>query len=365
MNKKIQFAGPWITQKEIECVISATKNGFYDNHSVYVRRLEKIICDVTGAKYCFATPCCTTAMFSSILALDLKEGDEVICTDISWASTSFVIDYVKATPVFVDIEENTLNISPMAIEKAITSKTRAIMVVHMYGHPAKMDEIMEIANKYNLKVIEDAAPALGATYKGQKVGTFGDFGCFSFHGAKLTVSGQGGALITSDDELWKKVKLISSTGRTDSQANFWCDIVGYHHEISNLCAALAYAQITRIDELIELKHRIFSWYYERLKDVKEVKLLTQQENCFSTYCYPAMILKTDVNREYILLYLEKLNIHARNVFPRMSKFPMHEARFENPVASMVERKGMNLPSAANLTEEVIDFVCKNLIRLVK
>jgi len=367
MNKKIAFAGPSITQIEIDCVIDATKNGFYETNNVYVKKLEELVCEFTGAKYCFATPCCTSAMHASCLALDLKEGDEVICTDISWASTSFVIDYTGAIPVFVDIEKETWCIDPKAIEEAITPKTKAIMLVHMFGHPSKMDAIMNIAKKHNIKVIEDSAPALGAVYKNKKVGTFGDFGCFSFHGAKLTVSGQGGVFISNDKELFEKAKLLSSTGRTDSQANFWCDVAGYHYEISNLCASLAYAQITRVDELIDIKRKIHSWYYERLKDIEEVNLLVEQENCYSTYCYPALLLDEGlrISREDILRKLEELNIHARNVFPRMSRFPMHEQRFENPIASIVERQGMNLPSPANIVEDDVAFVCESLINIIR
>lgn len=367
MRKKIAFAGPSITQLEEQTVQDATVNGFYDNNSAYVEKLENLICEYTGAKHCFATPCCTSAMYSSCLALDLKRGDEVICTDISWASTSFAIDYVKAIPVFVDIEPETWCISPKAIESAITEKTKAIMLVHLFGHPAKMDEIMSIAHKYNIRVIEDAAPALGSTFKGQKVGTFGDFGCFSFHGAKLAVSGQGGVFITSDKELYEKAFLLSTTGRTDSQATFWCDVVGHHHEIANICAALAYAQVLRVDELINIKRQIFQWYYDRLKNAKGLNLLTEQPNCFSNYCYPSLFLGEEVavSRGKILNEFKELNIYARPVFPRMSRFPMHEARFENPVASIVQKRGMNLPSAANLVEEDIDFVCESLLKIIR
>lgn len=367
MRKKIAFAGPSITQLEVQTVQDATVNGFYDNNSIYIKKLENLICEYTGAKYCFATPCCTSAMYSSCLALGLKDEDEVICTDISWASTSFVIDYVKATPVFVDVEPETWCISPEAIENAITEKTKAIMLVHMFGHPAKMDEIMLIAHKYNIRVIEDAAPSLGSTFKGQKVGTFGDFGCFSFHGAKLVVSGQGGVFITNDEDLYKKAFLLSTTGRTDSQATFWCDVVGHHHEISNICAALAYAQVLRIDELIGIKRQIFRWYYDRLSNVNGIALLKEQPNCFSNCCYPSLLLGDEiaVSREVVLDKLKDLNIHARPAFPRMSKFPMHEARFDNPISSVVEKRGMNLPSAANLVEEDIDFVCESLLKIVR
>ncbi len=367
MNKKIPFAGPSITQFEIDCVIDGVKNGFYENFSGYIKKLEKEVCEYTGTKYSIATHSCTLALHSACMGLGLQRGDEVICTDLSWAATSFAIDYTEATPVFVDIDPDTWCISPEAIEKAITKDTKAIMLVHMFGHPAKMDEIMRIANKYNLKIIEDAAPSLGATFKGKQVGSFGDYGCFSFHGAKLAVSGQGGILVTNDEELYRKAYLFSNMGRTNTQADFWCDIVGHQHSMANVTAALAYAQVKRIDELIEIKHNIFNWYKERLENIKSIKLITQQENCFSTYCYPSLLLSDNITikRREILNRLENLNIHCRGSFPRMSRFPMHEQRFKNPIASKVEEKGMNLPSPANMTEEDVDFICESLIKIIR
>jgi len=366
MNKKINFAGPIVTEKEVECVIDATINGFYDTNNVYVKKLEDLLCKYNEVKYSFATPCCTSAMHVACMALGLKKGDEVICTDISWASTSFVIDYTGATPVFVDIDPKTWCICPEAIERAITPKTKAVMLVHMFGHPAKMDDIMEITNKYNIAVIEDAAPAMGSTFKNQKAGTFGDFGCFSFHGAKLTVSGQGGAYITNNEELFNRAKLLSTTGRTDSQANFWCDVAGYHYEISNICAALAYAQISRIEELINVKREIHSWYKEQLKEVEGLDLLEEQKDCYSNYCYPCLFVDPKiikVSRDQIIKELEVANIHARNVFPRMSRFPMHEQRFDNPIATIVEKQGMNLPSSGRITKEDVSYVCETLIKV--
>lgn len=347
-------------------VVDAVENGFYDNFDGYIKKLEAEVCSLLNVNYCIATHSCTLALYTACLALDLGEGDEVICTDLSWASTSFVIDYTAAVPVFVDIDPDTWCISPSAIEKAITPKTKAIMLVHMWGHPARMDEIMDIANRYNLKVIEDAAPAMGATFRDKSVGTFGDFGCFSFHGAKLTVSGEGGVIVTNDKELYDRALLIVNMGRTDSKAVFWCDILGHQHRIANLTASLAYAQLTRIHELIKMKHTIFSWYYNRLKNVQDIELLLQQPHCLSTYCYPAFLMsdKIKVNREDLLSQLKDLNIHARPAFPRMSRFPMHEQRFDNPIASIVEERGVNLPSAMNLTENDIDFVCTALLDII-
>lgn len=215
MRKKIAFAGPWITQKEIDYVTDATWNGFYETYDQHAKKLEKTICEYLGVKHAIATHCCTLALHLACASLGLKEGDEVICTDFSWIATAYAIKYTGAEPVLVDIDPDTWCISPAAIRAAITPKTKAIMLVHCFGHPAQMDEIMAIAREHRLRVIEDAAPALGAEFNGQKTGTFGDFACFSFQGAKLTVSGEGGVVVTNDDELYEKAALLASMGRTD------------------------------------------------------------------------------------------------------------------------------------------------------
>lgn len=367
MRKKISFAGPWITQKEIDYVNDAVINGWYETFDMHTKKLEKAVCDYLGVKYAIATHCCTQALHLATAGHGLKPGDEVICTDTSWVATAYSIVYTGATPVFVDIDPDTWCISPQAIRGAITPKSKAIMLVHTFGHPAQMDEIMAIAKEHNLKVIEDAAPSMGAEFKGQKTGTFGDAACFSFQGAKITVSGEGGILVTNDKELFDKVSLLASMGRTDSQAVFWSDMLGWQYTIGNLPAALALAQVERIDELVARKREIFSWYLERLEGVKGIKIIKEKQGCKSNYCYPSILLEDSVatERDYILKCFREQNIHCRPAFPQMSLFPVHEQRFPNPVAAKVSARGISLSSAANITKEEVNFVCDNLLQLIK
>jgi perosamine synthetase len=364
--KKISFAGPSITQKEIDYVVDATVNGFYEHYDQHTKKLEHTVANYLGVKYAIATHCCTLALHLAAEVLNLGPDDEVIVTDFSWVATSYAVAYTGAKCVFVDIDPDTWCIDPLLIEAAITSKTKAIMLVHAFGYPAEMDKIMDVARRYNLKVIEDAAPALGSEFKGQKVGTFGDIGCFSFQGAKLTVSGEGGIFVTNDKNIYEKAKLLSSMGRTDSQAVFWSDHLGYQYTIANLTAALALAQVERVNELIAKKRQIFNWYYDRLKDVPGVKIIKEKEGIKSNYCYPSILLEDsiDVDRDLVLAKLKEKNIHCRPGFPQMSRFPVFEQRFKNPVALRVEKRGISLASAANLEEEDIDFVCKSLISLI-
>jgi perosamine synthetase len=366
MLKKISFAGPWITQKEVDYVIDATKNGFYENYTAHTVRLEKAISEYLGAKYVIATHCCTHALHLAALALNLGPEDEVIIPDFSWVATAYAISYTGAKCVFVDIDPDTWCINPGSIKAALTSRTKAIMLVHTFGHPAQMDQIMSIARRYNLKVIEDAAPALGSRFEGKRVGTFGDVSCFSFQGAKLTVSGEGGVFVTNDQALYEKAKLLASMGRTDSGGVFWSDVVGYQYTIANLTAALALAQVERIDELLAKKRQIFSWYYDRLKDVEGLKLISEKDGCYSNYCYPSLLLqdRIAVDRDLVLHKLREVNVHCRPGFPQMSLFPAFEQRFPNPVAYKVWKRGISLSSAANLDEQDIDFVCRQLIKFL-
>ncbi len=362
-KKKIAFAGPWITKKEVQYVRDGVLYGFYETFDQHVRKLEQTVCEYIGARYAIATHCCTLALHLACETLGFKEGDEVICTDFSWAATAYAISYTGATPVFVDIDPKTWCIDPDAIERAITKKTKGIMLVHTFGHPSDMDRIMVIARKYQLKVVEDAAPALGSTYKGKHVGTFGDIGCFSFHGAKIAVSGEGGILVTNNEEYYKKAKLLASMGRTDSRAVFWSDMLGFQYTIANLTASLALAQVERIEELVARKRQIHSWYREALDGVSGIDLLEEQGDVRSNYCYPSLLLPRHMRleRDVILAKLKALNIHARPAFPRMSEFPLYApSRFPNPVATRVAAQGISLPSAGNLTKRDVFFVGKAL-----
>ena len=364
-QKNMAFAGPSITDREVKYVTDAVKNGWYTTFDKDIKKLEKTIAKYVGVKYALSGFCATHSMHLACLVCGFKKGDEVICTDFSWVATAYVITYTGATPVFVDIDPNTWCISPKAIEKAITPKTKGIMLVHSFGIPCDMDAIMKIARKYKLKVIEDAAPSLGSLYKGKKVGGIGDVGCISFHGAKIAVGGEGGMFLTNNKEYYEKAILLSNTGRTDRITTFWCDVLGYEYQMANVTAALITAQVERIEELVANKRKIYNRYYKNLKDNPKLKLLREYEGDRANYCYPAVLLKSSkINRDDLVLKLAKYNIHARNAFPRMSLFPMYTARFKNPVATEVMKNGFNLPAAANINEKDVDLVCEVLLKLI-
>ena len=208
----ILTAGPSISQYETYYAYDAALNGWNSEWSKYLDIFQRKFKDYVGAKYALATSSCTGALHIALLALGIGEGDEVIVPDQTWVATANAVRYVQATPVFVDINKTDWTINPIEIQRAITPRTKAIIPVHMYGHPANMSHVVEIANKYNLFIVEDAAPSIGAEFNGKKTGSFGHFAAFSFQGAKLMVTGEGGMLLTNDDELYLKAKKIWDQG---------------------------------------------------------------------------------------------------------------------------------------------------------
>jgi len=365
MEKIIQTAGPSITQKEIDYVLDAVKNGWYENWNGYLNKFEKKFSEYIGTSHAIPTSSCTGALHLSLAALGIKKGDEVIVPDTSWVATAAVVTYVQAKPVFVDIDPESFTINPDCIESAITRRTKAILPVHLYGHPADMDPILDIAHDRDLVVIEDAAPSIGAEYKGQKTGTLGDIAGFSFQGAKLMVTGEGGMLVTDDDTIFERAASLANQGR-DPKIPFQINEIGLKYKMSNLQAALGLAQLERIDELIDKKRQIFDWYFSRLSEIPEIQISMEKKWAHSIHWMTSIILSNSlsIKREDLQSKLLEKRIDTRPIFRPMSSFPMFKKR-NYPVAEFVGKRGINLPCALNLTEDQVNYVCEELIRVLK
>lgn len=357
--ERILTAGPHVGPEEIMYVLNAVKTGWGANWDNYLKKFEKSFAEYIGVKYCIATSSCTGALHLSLAALGVGPGDEVIVPDFTWIASVSVVNYVGATPVFVDVKKSDWTIDTKKIEAAITKKTKAIIPVHTYGYPCDMEKIMEIAKKHKLYVIEDAAPAVGATVGNKKVGSFGDAGCFSFQGAKLLVTGEGGMLCTNNKDLFEKAKNLNDHGR-DSNITFWINQIGYKYKMSNLQAAFGLAQLEKIDFLINKKREIFNEYVRWLSPLPEITFCINQPNKESIFWMTSILLTDDckLKREEIIKKLdEKYNIDSRPVFPKVSKFPMYK-EVENSISEYVSKRAMNLPSGVGLTrEDVIRVAC--------
>lgn len=360
VNKMILTAGPSITQKEIDYVNDAIANGHDEHWGDYIKKFEKAFAEYIGVKHALTTSSCTGALHLALVALGIKEGDEVIVPDSSWIATASVVRYVGATPVFVDVKSDSWTIDPLKIQQLITSRTKAIIPVHAYGHPAEIIRIMSIANEYGLFVIEDAAPSVGADLNHQKMGSFGDVGCFSFQGAKLLSTGEGGMIVTNNDTVFDHIKHFAEHGR--SGAGFHISDIGYKYKMSNLQAAWGLAQLERIEELLAKKLLIYNWYDEELWGIDGLQLSKKSTYCErSNHWMTSIVLnkKFNVDRDELMLKMKEKGIDSRPFFPCMSSFPMFIEAY-SPVAKHIGANGINLPSAHKLTQEQVVYICSTI-----
>jgi perosamine synthetase len=245
---------------------------------------------------------------------------------------------------------------PAAFEAAITARTKAVIPVHMYGHPADMDAINRIAAQHDIAVIEDAAPGIGSTYHGRPVGALGRIAVFSFQGAKPIVTGEGGMLVTRDEALFEKASWYWDHCRTRGEI-LCIDGIGYKYKMSNLQAALGLAQLERITEIIAKRRKIFDWYKDRLGDIDGLVLNTEREGCTNSYYVPTIVLEGEfgLDADALMAALDEVGIASRPFFRCISKFPMFSPA-TTPVADFLARNGVNLPCPSNLTEEDADYV---------
>lgn len=366
-EKMILTAGPSITQKEIDYVNDAVRNGWNFHLDDYVVKFEKTLANYVGMKHCVAVTRGTHALHLSLVLFGIGPGDEVIMPDVTFVACSNTVEYTGAKPVFVDIDPKTWCIDVDSFKNAITSKTKVVMPVWMYGSAPEMEKIMEIAKKHNIKVIEDSCPALGTIYQGKSAGTWGDCGAFSFQGAKIATMGQGGAFVTDNTDYDTRSRSLYKHGR-DFGREFWHDKVGFMYEPSNLQAALGLAQVERIEELVAKKRQIFKWYRDRLADIPCITMNYEQPNV-RINCWMSSIVLQDnapLKRDDLRKALKERNIDTRPFFYPLSMFPLYEGKVSvnNPVAYRVGLNGINLPSGVLLTEEIVDYVASNVRELL-
>ena len=353
----ILTAGPAISEKENFNAFLASKYGWNKKYNGFIADLENKFAKYIGVKYALATSSCTGALHIALTALDISKNDEVIVPDVSWIATARAVTYTNAKPVFADIEYDTWNINISSLLKCINKKTKAIIPVHMYGQPANILEIKKIAKKYNLYVIEDAAPAIGSKINDIKCGSAGDFSAFSFQGAKLLVAGEGGMLCTNNKKLFDKAKKISEQGRNPNYT-FWIDGPGLKYKMSNIQAAIALAQLERVDELIYKKRRIFKWYKEYLQPKNNFILQEENSDSYSNYWMTnILITHKKCKRTNLIKYLRKNNIDSRPVFSPISEYPIWDRKLKaKRVSKLIGNNAINLPSGVTLTKEEIRYI---------
>lgn len=360
MTSLIPISQPSISEKEIAYVTDAVSSGWVSSIGSYIQKFEKSFAEFCNVDFALATSNGTTALHLALLSLGMGKGDEVIVPDLTFIATANAVTYVGATPVMVDIDRDTLCICPASIRKAITSKTRAIIPVHLYGHPADMVSISAIAKEYGLAVIEDAAEAHGAMLNGRKVGSFGDCGVFSFYGNKIITSGEGGMITTNNEELYLKAKRLRDHAM-NPQKRYWHDEIGYNYRITNLQAALGVAQLERIDLFIEKRREIMGWYRNQLGAYPQLRLNYDAPGATNVYWMICLEVQgmTEATRTLLMADLRVRGVDSRPYFYPVSDMPMYE-HANTPVAHRVFASGINLPSYFDITQSDVGYICEQV-----
>jgi len=365
---KYPVTEPEIGEEELNNVIEAVRSGWVSSKGKFIEEFENLFARYVGVKYGVATSNGTAALHLALAALGVKPHDEVIVPDLTFAATINAVLYVGAKPIIVDIDPKYWCLSPSNIRGAITSRTKAIIPVHLYGHPCDMDAIMEIAERYGLYVIEDAAEAHGAEYKGRKVGSFGHVACFSFYGNKIITTGEGGMCLTNDEELAEKMKILRDHGM-DPKKRYWHNVIGFNYRMTNLQAALGVAQLSKIERFIEKKRKIARLYEEELSSIEGITLHPEMSWAKCVYWLYSILVdrKLGISRDKLAEKLESYGIETRNFFYPLHEMPPYQeyVNLSYPASSDISSRGLNLPSSVKLSEEDITYITRKIKEVLK
>lgn len=367
-RKLIPVAAPSIGQREIELVTQAIKSGWVSSKGEFIELFERDFARFCGSAHGSTTANGTVALHLALLALGIEPGDEVIVPTFTFVGSISPLLYVGARPVFADVDKDHWCIDPASIEKSITPRTRAILVVHLYGHPAEMDRIHDIANKHNVAVIEDAAEAHGALYRKNRVGALSDVAIFSFYGNKVITTGEGGIVLSNNKGIIDRVNFLKNHGM-DPARRYWHPAVGYNYRMTNLQAALGLAQLSRIEDLLAKKRQIQSWYQAHL-DAKmvtfQIEMPWAKSACWMVSVLPQKIV-TPEQRDQLIFDLGRQGIESRPLFYPAHTFPPYVSFAQGtrfPAAESISYRGINLPSGVDLSEEEVRQVCGSLQQIL-
>jgi perosamine synthetase len=377
MRKRIPVAGPAITDEEVALVADAARNSWYENATTYISQFERMVADYTGSKYAIAVSHATSALHLAFATLGLKEGDEVIAPDVTWIASVAPIYQTGAEAVLVDITPDTWCIDPEAVRRAITPRTKAILGVDIYGSVCDWPALEAIAREHGLKIVEDAAEALGSSLNGKRAGSFGDFSILSFHGSKIVTTGEGGMLLTNSEELYKRALFLRDHGRTNVSGHyqmFFNTEIAFKYKLSALQAALGVGQMRRIDALVEHKRNTFEWYRKRLQGINGITLNVEPKGVYNTFWMPTVVLDPSmgVTRNDVMDGLDARNVDTRPMFTPLSEMPAFvthkpSQRYaqSNVVSQRIAHYGINLPSSALTTEDDVDYICSALLEIIR
>lgn len=370
MSHEIFMAGPSITEMEERYVLDAVRNGWYGKAAYhYVETFEREFAQYHGRAHALMTPNCTTALHLLLAGLGIGPGDEVIVPDCTWVGSTACITYQGADTVFADIDPHHWCLTPASIERAITPRTKAVIVVDLFGNMPDWDGIRALCDARGLLLVEDAAEALGSVYKGTRAGKFGVGSSFSFHRTKTITTGEGGMLLIDDEALFQRCKFLRDHGR--APGTYYNTEITFKYMPFNVQAALGLAQFHRIDELVGKKRWILEGFRQRLTDIPDILLNPEPEGGVNGVWATALVFgpSTGMTRDLALQELPKLGMPTRPFFYPLSSLPAYpgreaQGRRDNPVAYRTSEHGINLPCALNLTEGDLDAVSSALHTLL-
>lgn len=362
----LELSKPYIGKSEINSVIKVLKSGRLSIGPKLIK-FESNFAKYIGTKYGIGVNSGTSGLHLALKAVGIKEGDEVITTPFSFIASANSILYLKAKPIFVDINKKTLNIDENKIEKSITTKTKAILVVHIFGEPCNMEKINKIAKKYRLKVIEDTCESIGSTYKGKILGSWGDVAVFAFYPNKQITTGEGGMIVTNNKKIKDICKSLRNQGRTKNKKWLNHEYLGYNYRLTEINSALGIEQLKKINKILKKRKAVAKRYNSLLKDTPNIELpIIKNEKSWFVY---VIKLNKKINRENLINRLNKKGIDSKPYFPSIHLQPLYKKLFKYkkglfPICEEVSEKTLAIPFYTDMKKNDVEFVCKNLKELI-
>lgn len=362
-----QIAKPYIDNEDVKGAVDVLKSGWLSLGPKY-RIFEEKLAEYVGVKYACAVSSGTAALHLGVKALDLREGDEVITSPFSFVASSNVLLYEQVKPIFVDIEEETFNINPSLIEEAITKNTKAILPIHIFGQSAEMDEIMKIARKNNLRILEDSCESLGATYKGKMVGTTGDLGTYAFYPNKQMTTGEGGMLVTNSEDIYRLCDSMRNQGRNKNGDWLIHDRLGYNYRMDEMSASLGVTQLKKVDWMIGEKRKIADWYNSALASVEGVEIPTIGPNRTHSWFVYVVRIKNG-KRDKVMRGLARAGIQTKPYLPVIHLQPFMRKMFnfkegDFPKAEEISQETLALPLYIGLKPKDIEYISGKIKKIL-
>ncbi|HEY7960543.1 MAG TPA: aminotransferase class I/II-fold pyridoxal phosphate-dependent enzyme [Solirubrobacteraceae bacterium] len=362
---RIPLSEPTIGEAEAEYLQQCVAENWVASKGRFVREFEELFAQIHGRPTAVSTVSGTAALHLAMIALGIGPGDEVLVPSLTFVASANAVRYVGATPIFVDVDPHTYTIDAAHAESLLSERTRALLVVHLYGHPADMDALAALASSHDLAIVEDATEALGSLYRGQPCGAIGDVGCFSFNGNKLITSGGGGMVLAAEESRLEHVRHLTYQGRVPGTVEYHHDEIGFNYTLSNLHAAVGLAQLQRLDDYVARRRALAARYAAGLSEIPGLTFCTEAPWARCNFWLTSVLVDPQAHgrsREQVMRALEQAGIESRPFFTPLSETDAYRAqtRSETPVARRLHAQGLSLPSSASLGESEQDRVIAEL-----